>query len=84
MPPLVFSMIYPHLFLQALGYAGAFGALIIYGIMPVLMAFKLRKNQENGHKMLLPGGNITLVLLLLFSITAIFVAILNLLLRTTT
>ena len=80
-PPLAFSIIYPNLFIQALGYAGAFGALTIYGIFPVLMAFKLRKNQGKAHKILLPGGNITLILLLLFAITAMLVAILNLLIK---
>ena len=38
-PPFFFAISYPHIFLVALNYAGAFGAVILFGVLPALMAW---------------------------------------------
>ncbi len=38
-PPLVFSCFYPHIFLEALGYAGGFGSALLLGALPIAMVF---------------------------------------------
>lgn len=72
--PMIATLINPHLFLSALGYAGGIGVALLLGAMPVLMVWAGRYYQ--GHSLLhqqLPGGKITLSAMLLF--VAIEVAI---------
>lgn len=40
LPPLVFSMAFPNLFFAALNFAGGICAVLLFGIFPVLMAWK--------------------------------------------
>lgn len=65
LPPLVFSFFYPHLFLQALGFAGGVCTMLLYGIIPGFMAFKGRSH------FLLPGGNPVIILLMLISLVVL-------------
>ena len=61
-PPFVFALFYPDIFLSALNYAGAFGAVILFGIFPALMVLKGRhEHLQRGAVQLLPGGNAALV-----------------------
>ena len=41
-PPLVVSLTKPHLFLDALSAAGGYAAVTLFGILPALMAYKLK------------------------------------------
>lgn len=66
LPPYLIAYYYPDLFLKALSAAGAYGAVIVFGIIPILMAYKARK-KDPTIRPLLPGGNILLGLLLLFA-----------------
>lgn len=50
LPPTIFSYIYPSIFLTALNYAGAFGAVLLFGIIPVLMVWKGRKERNEPIK----------------------------------
>jgi len=43
LPPLVFALSYPHVFLSALGTAGGFGSALLLGALPILMVMKARK-----------------------------------------
>lgn len=63
LPPLVFAYIYPAIFLKALNYAGAFGAVILFGIIPILMVWQGRYTKGRTEKPLVPGGKFTLVVL---------------------
>lgn len=63
LPPLVFAYIYPSIFLKALNYAGAFGAVILFGIIPILMVWKGRYSKGRMERPLVPGGKFTLLLL---------------------
>lgn len=62
LPPLFFSFVYPHLFLQALGIAGGVFTMLLYGMIPGFMAFK------NRSHFLLPGGKPVIFLLMLISL----------------
>jgi tyrosine-specific transport protein len=63
LPPLVFAYIYPAIFLKALNYAGAFGAVILFGIIPILMVWQGRYSKGRTERPLVPGGKFTLLLL---------------------
>lgn len=60
--PLLCVAFYPFLFLKALNYAGAYGAVFLFGIIPVLMAWKGRYVEGRQGEIFLPGGKAALVL----------------------
>lgn len=66
-PPLIFALVYPKAFLLALGYAGGFAAVILFGILPALMAWKGRYVMKLAHEPILPGGRASLALVILIS-----------------
>lgn len=66
-PPLILAFVYPQIFLQALNYAGAFGAVLLFGVIPVLMAWKGRYHEKRVGEVLLPGGKFSLLLLLVIA-----------------
>lgn len=45
-PPLLISLSFPNLFAVAADFAGVFGVCILYGIMPPMMAWSLRKEKN--------------------------------------
>lgn len=67
-PSFILSIIYPRLFLIALNYAGAFGAVILFGIMPALMVWFGRYYKGIGEKKLVPGGKPVLLAVILISL----------------
>lgn len=66
-PPLVFALVYPKVFLIALGYAGGFATVILFGILPALMAWKGRYIMKLENKPILPGGKISLCAVMVIS-----------------
>ncbi len=66
-PPLALALIYPKVFLQALGFAGGFCAMILFGLLPVLMAWVGRYRKEFHSSYQVAGGRPSLVLGGLFS-----------------
>ena len=71
LPSLAITLSYPHIFLIALGYAGAFGAVILFGLMPALMVWKGRYKMGFTHQQIMPGGRLTLSLVMCFAIAVI-------------
>ena len=71
LPPLFLSIIYPQLFFKALGFAGGFCAVILFGIFPVCMIWKGRKKVD-GKTYRVPGGKPLLLAILLFSVFILF------------
>lgn len=65
--PTVIAILYPHIFLVALEFAGGFGCALLLGLLPILMVWKGRYQLNLGGEKLLPGGRI------LLSVMAIFV-----------
>jgi len=76
-PPFIFSLIYPNIFLAALSSAGAFGAVILFGILPALMVWSLRYRKKNENIPLVAGGKVSLLLVILFSLGVFFLEILH-------
>lgn len=66
-PPLLFALSYPHIFIHALNMAGGLSAVILFGVIPTLMSWKIRR--ENATYQLLPFGKAALLLILFFAIT---------------
>lgn len=71
LPPFIFALVYPKLFLVALGYAGGFGAVILFGILPVAMAWSGRYIKKLNQPHILPGGKLGLILIFLSSLVVI-------------
>jgi tyrosine-specific transport protein len=71
LPPLVFALMYPKIFLQALGFAGGICAMVLFGLLPVLMAWvgRYRKRLVSSYR--LTGGKPALVLAFGFSLLII-------------
>ncbi len=72
--PTVISLFQPHIFLTALSHAGGIGVALLLGAMPILMVWSGR--YYKGHSLLhqqIPGGKITLALLLAFVVLELFV-----------
>ena len=64
--PLVIGVLYPHIFLSALDYAGGFGCALLLGLLPILMVWKGRYYFGKLEEVQLPGGRITLGILAAF------------------
>lgn len=67
MPPLLFALFYPSIFLNALNYAGGYGAVFIFGIIPALMVWQGRYRKKLGFPSIVPGGKPLLIAVMLFS-----------------
>ncbi len=66
-PPTIFTLLYPNLFLSALSFAGGFIDAVLFGVLPVLIVWVGRyvKKIESSYRLL--GGKPLLVLVFLFS-----------------
>ena len=63
-PPLVFAACFPDLFYTALEFAGTYGVLVLFGIIPVAMVWSERYAETTlGSERMLPGGKLTLLIL---------------------
>ena len=73
-PPLCLSLYSPHLFVSALKYAGGFGAVLLFGVLPAAMAWKGRSHWN--HRCV-GGGKATLVAVMLFALAIFAIQLLN-------
>ena len=76
-PPLVFALSDPRAFLTALEYAGAFGVVIMLGLLPALMAWSNRYWRHQKSPYQVPGGKVCLILAIIFSISVILLELAN-------
>lgn len=67
-PPFLITLIDPSLFLKALNLAGGIGAVLLFGVLPALMAWKCRYKLGITKKTLVFGGKPILVVLVIFSL----------------
>jgi tyrosine-specific transport protein len=65
-PPLVVAILFPHIFLIALEYAGGFGTAYLLGLLPILMIWRGRYVLHLPSEKQLSGGKFVLLLLGLF------------------
>lgn len=66
-PPMSLGAINPSIFLTALDFAGTFSISVLGGIIPALMTWKQRQEQQkcNGwHQSIVPGGQVTLIIMM--------------------
>ncbi|XP_074574065.1 uncharacterized protein LOC141830557 [Curcuma longa] len=66
-PPLVLSLLDPEIFFKALDFAGTYGVLVLFGVLPAAMSWSER--DSNGSlaprvPSLVPGGRYTLALVM--------------------
>lgn len=69
-PPMGFSAINPNIFFTALDYAGTFSVSILGGVIPAAIAWKVR-DKYNQYQPLIPGGKLTLVIMIVIALIAI-------------
>jgi tyrosine-specific transport protein len=69
-PTLSLAALNPAIFFTALDYVGTFSITVLGGIFPTVMAWKQRRQTVNAPA-LLPGGNLSLTVMLLLSATVI-------------
>jgi len=65
-PPMTLGTLNPSIFFTALDYTGTFSISVLGGIIPVLMSWKQRQEQENSDRInqpLVPGGKVTLIIM---------------------
>ena len=63
--PYIVAVIYPGMFIQALGLVGGFAAIILFVFIPALMVWKLRYNRKKLEHKIIPGGRIMLSIVIL-------------------
>lgn len=68
LPPLLFALIYPTIFYQALGFAGGICAILLFGLLPALMAWIGRYKKKISSSYHVKGGKISLILVIIFSL----------------
>ena len=65
-PVLLLAFAFPHVFLNALDFAGGFGCALLLGLMPILMAWSNRYKLGHLENQQVPGGKFVLILLISF------------------
>jgi tyrosine-specific transport protein len=79
LPPLVFSLIYPQLFIKALNFAGGFCAVILFGLLPACMVWIGRYSKQTPTSYTVKGGKPLLATVALFALFILFFQISNML-----
>jgi tyrosine-specific transport protein len=63
---LLFAVLYPQIFYQALNFAGGICAVLLFGIFPALMVWMGRKREQNVPYRV-RGGNALLICIFFFA-----------------
>lgn len=71
-PPLFLAILYPHIFLEALNFAGGICAVILFGIMPVMMVWIGRYKKGISAHYRVFGGKPLLVAIFLVALFITF------------
>ncbi|MBS4167828.1 aromatic amino acid transport family protein [Parachlamydia sp. AcF125] len=77
LPPLLFTFICPRAFLTALEYAGAYGVMMLLGLLPPLIVWSGRYKKKYQSPFTAPGGKCSLVLTIVFALIFIGLEIAN-------
>jgi len=73
LPPLVFALIYPKIFLAALHFAGGVGCVLLLGVFPICALYVGRYVRKYLGSKVFPFGRFTLCLLLAFLFFVFFI-----------
>jgi tyrosine-specific transport protein len=74
-PPALIALSYPHLFLQALSFAGGFIDVLLFGILPIGIVWMGRYVKKAKGPYQVAGGKTFLILMLLLSIAILLLRI---------
>ncbi|CCB85021.1 MULTISPECIES: amino acid permease [Parachlamydia] len=77
LPPLLFTFICPRAFLTALEYAGAYGVMVLLGLLPPLIVWAGRYQKGYQSSFKAPGGKCALTLTIAFALIFIGLEIAN-------
>ncbi len=77
LPPLIFAVLFPGIFFQALEYAGAFGVVILLGVLPAAMAWSGRYFMGIESEYRVKGGKPSLIVVFAGSIFVTIVVIIE-------
>lgn len=77
-PPILLNMAFGNLFIQAINYAGGIGCALLLGIIPILMVWRGRSEQNNDQYRV-GGGKVLLTALLLFGSFELLLEIIHIL-----
>jgi tyrosine-specific transport protein len=71
-PPTLLTLFYPHLFLKALGFAGGFADVLLFGMIPALIVWRGRyvKKMEGPYQV--AGGKAFLIVIMIISLSIFF------------
>lgn len=75
LPPLVLSLLDPEIFFKALDFAGTYGVLVLFGVLPAAMSWSERysdASQSPKLPPLVPGGKLTLSIVMGGALLVIF------------
>lgn len=72
-PPTLLTLLYPNLFLRALGFAGGFADIVLFAIMPTIIVWTGRYMKKIKGPYELMGGKPMLIAILLISFTILFI-----------
>ncbi|MEC4815665.1 MAG: aromatic amino acid transport family protein [Scytonema sp. PMC 1069.18] len=76
LPPMSLSLLNPNIFLTALDYTGTFSISVLGGIIPALVSWKQRQEQEHSRSLsqpLVPGGKVTLIVMIGLALAVLLV-----------
>lgn len=68
LPPAIFAMIYPWIFIEAIGVAGGFGEAILNGLFPIAIVWVGRYSMNLPSEYSLFGGRPMLIILTIFTL----------------
>ncbi len=71
-PPFIIASLNPDIFLKALHYGGGIGGGILLGIMPILIALRLRRAVPSSPRLFLGGNVLIWLVFLVFIVDLIF------------
>jgi tyrosine-specific transport protein len=77
LPPLLLTITDPRAFLSALEYAGAFGVMILLGLLPALMVWSGRYIKQFPSTFQVPGGKLALIAAMLISLAIVLFEVVN-------
>jgi tyrosine-specific transport protein len=78
-PPTIIALIYPHIFLISLDYAGGISCAFLFGLLPPLMVWVGRYVKKWERDEQVPGGKLLLVPLFVFVIVEMISTVYNVL-----
>ncbi len=74
LPPLAIVLINPGIYLHALSYAGVCCVILLL-LLPSIMTWRARKLDTNQNSHMVPGGNFTLILVMIIAIFLLTIAV---------